>query len=123
MIRDPHWWRFSYIDSFSTRMQQRFAALKADREEYFDKKNLPAIQQQESAVDEMFYEIFPDEHPDAIEEQRKKWEEKAKNRKPVKAAKIKTRYYDPSAYDAGYYAAESVNLKQNKKFERKDALE
>ncbi|QNJ55363.1 hypothetical protein SEA_LITTLEFELLA_52 [Gordonia phage LittleFella] len=124
-ILNPHWWRVSYVDSFSVRIQQRFAALKAGREEWVGTQNLPAMQAQKDAVDEAFYEMFPDLRPPTEEEMAKlraEAEERKKNEKAVRPKKQKTRYYDDSAWAAGHAAASRVKLTQDQQFERKQEI-
>lgn len=130
LIRDPHWWRRSYADSFAVRLTQRMSAMKQERDEYFAKKNLPAIQKQESAVDEAFYEEFDflrPPTPEEMERRRKEQEERdeaEKDKKSVRPAKApRVRYYDNSAWNAGYDAANKIDLAQSRQFKNKEELQ
>lgn len=121
---NPHLWRRSFVDSYSATISQRIAALKAGREEYFDKSSLPALVQDSDRVKQRFYELFPDlnpaNRPEPTEEEIAAAERHRRSRRP---AKIKTREADMSAWAAGNAAAKAVNLNNNKSAgDRKEAL-
>lgn len=116
---NPHLWRRSFVDSFSSTISQRIAAMKLGREDYFDKSNLPAIVQDKDRVQHAFYEMFPDlnpanwPEPEPLTEEQKKENEKARKR-----VSHKVRAADPNAWAAGNAAAQSVNLGNNQQFEK-----
>ena len=107
--QDPHWWRLSFAHSFSTRISQRVAALRAGREKYENKDNLPALIRDQDLVKQKYHEKFP-----YVEPREETEEEKKEREKREKAILKKQRYVDPEAWNSGYLAAEEVNLNRNK---------
>lgn len=124
---DPHWWRQSFVQSYSTRLSQRLMALQAEHEEYQGLDNLPAIRQDSDLINQKFWEEFPEEHPDEVAKRRAEWErlnaeDTAPKTRAVRPAKI--RYADSAAWEAGVRAADSINLSTAKAAgDKKGALE
>lgn len=117
--RDPHWWRVSFAHSFSTRISQRVAALRAGREQYQTPDNLPALVRDQDIVKRAFYEKFPDMNP-----ANQKQYTKEELEKPSKKVQKKQRYVDASAWGSGYNAAEGINLNRNRSAgDRKEQLQ
>ncbi|UVK63850.1 hypothetical protein SEA_LILYPAD_46 [Gordonia phage LilyPad] len=108
--QNPHLWRRSFVDAYSATLSQRMAAMKAGREEYFDKSNLPAMVQDKDRVKQHLYELIPELDPANWPEPDPNWEPP----KPTKAVKQKVRYADPDAWAAGNAAASKVNLRMDK---------
>ncbi|AOE44855.1 hypothetical protein BI084_gp43 [Gordonia phage Terapin] len=118
---NPHLWRRSFIDSYSATLSQRMAALKAGREEYFDKTNLPAMTQDKDRVRQRMYELYPELDP--ANQPKPDPDQEAAPRKPIKAVKQKIRHADPDAWAAGHSAASKINLRNDKAAgDRKEAL-
>lgn len=124
-VRQPEWWRVSFADGFAKNLGQRLAAIKMDRESYFDGKNLPALQKDEQAVKDLFEEHFPPPPPlteEEFAEQKKReeeWDRKNKNRKvPVP----KVRYYDPSGYRSGVASSNRVKLTHDEQLKMKKEI-
>lgn len=114
-VGQPQLWRESWLAGFSSALTQRMAAVKAGRKDYFEKAgvNLPALQQDEEAVDEMFEEFFPKPKPMSEEELKKlndQIEEEAKKARSRRPAKVRTRYYDSSAYGKGHAKSQSIDI-------------
>lgn len=125
LIRDPHWWRRTYVFSYSSRISQRLAAMKAGREEY-KTENLPALQADQDLIDEHLYELYPHLRPVELtpeqkaEREREYQEElkREKNRKSVSKPRA-MRGGDRAAWEKAYGDANRVDLSRTESFEGK----
>lgn len=114
----PGLWRESFVQSFSTRMSQRFAAMKAKQEEYSSGSNLPALLRDEDILRKEFYDRIPEANPD-------NWEPVDTTPpagRPRKSVRVRERRADMSAWNAGYNAASNVNLSRDSKIQNKKEL-
>jgi hypothetical protein len=125
-LKDPQHWRKSFIAGFRSSLGQRMTAAKAGREEYFIGKNLPAIQQDEDAVKDLYEEHFPPPPPMTPEQidRAKKWTEEQKKKKPRKAVKVRQgRYADANAWSVGVSASNRVDLGNTAQVQNKKELQ
>ena len=127
-LRDPHHWRNSYVRGFSSRLSQRCAALKQDRQEFFDgQANLPALQKDSARVDDLFEEFFPkpvytEEELAAAEERMRQADERAKKRRGRVAKAPRSRDADMSAWRAGVGSADRVQLSHSDSLKNKKEI-
>lgn len=119
--RQPGLWRRSFVDSYATRIRQRMIALRAEANQEAGEQGAVALIQEEDLVTQAFYDLFPNMNP-------ANWPKPDPNApqpkiKMGRQKKFKTREADPSAWDAGYRAANSVNLMNTKAAgDKKEAL-
>ena len=103
--RSPGLWRRSFIDSFKIRLSERFMQMRINartEEQAAGKSGELALFREKDQINDLFYELFPHLHPDNLP-------------KPTgKAIKLKDRAADPGAWQAGYSAANQVNISNAK---------
>lgn len=108
--RNPGLWRRSYIDSFRTRLNERFyemkLAAKQDQQAAGEAGAL-ALYQAADQVKDLFYEMFPDANP-------ANWPKADPNAKKLKLPKVRQRAADEGAWAAGYSAASQINISNAK---------
>lgn len=119
-LMDPHHWRNSFVSGFHSNLKQRMTAIKMGRESYFDSKNLPALRQDEDAVDSLFEEHFPPPPPPTPEEIAAA--EKAAKSSTRSVRVRKSRIADATAWGQGVSASNKVDLGNAQKVQNKKEL-
>lgn len=108
--RNPGLWRRSFIDSFRTRLNERFhemkLAAKQDQQAAGEAGAL-ALYQETDQIKVMFFDLFPDANPD-------NWPKRDPNIKMPKLPKLRQRAADEGAWAAGYSAASQINISNAK---------
>lgn len=111
--RNPGLWRRSFVDSYSSQIQNRIRAMAAANAESAGKEGEIALIKDADRVRDFFYNLFPDLNPE-------NWakpepiDPDAPKPKLRKSKPHKAREADIGAWMAGKAAADRVNLNQTK---------
>lgn len=142
--RSPKVWRQGFVEGFDVHLRSRLMAMadQAKAENSTSEKAAVALQTDEDRVNQFFWTMFPELHPDALRKRREEWkaqreakeaaktpEEREKERKAAEReqARFRKMYYNQrynpdsgTGYSAGIDAAKNVDLGGTKlKDERK----
>lgn len=106
--RNPGLWRRSFVDSYSSRLRQRMAKLKNNAEQEAGEEGALALIKDSDLVRQKLYDLFPSMNP--ANWPKHEVDSNAPKPKARRPKKIKYRAADPAAWDAGYHAANRVDL-------------